>query len=278
MKLKTSLKVSLRTSTCKLANTITKQHIDDLEEDISKDISDTNTAKVSDQISELIFDGKFSQSGMWKLKSRMCPRSQDPPMAKKDSKGNLITTENGLRTLYLETYRQRLRHRKIKAEYDDLLRIKSELWTLRLKQFRKKVTKPWTLAELDKALKSLKNNQSRDPLGMINELFKPGMIGNELKSASLSLLNHVKFELCVPRNMELSDITSIFKNKGSRLELKNDSGIFVLTVLRKILDKLTYFDKYPHLDKSMLSSNIGALKNKNIRDHLFIIHVWSILS
>ena len=54
--------------------------------------------------------------------------------------------------------------------------------------------------------------------------------------------------------------------------MSNDRGIFVLTVLRKILDKLTYLDKYPGLDINMSDSNIGARKNKNIRNHLFIIH------
>ena len=54
--------------------------------------------------------------------------------------------------------------------------------------------------------------------------------------------------------------------------MSNDRGIFVLTVLRKILDKLTYFDKYPDIDLSMSGSNNGARKHRNIRDHLFIIH------
>ena len=138
-------------------------------------------------------------------------------MAKKDLDGNLVTTGSGLRSLYLETYKHRLRHRKIEAKYNDILHIKSELWMYRLNYLTAKVTKPWTLAELEKALKLLKNNQSRDPLGMINELFKPGIIGNELKSATLCLLNNVKFEMSVPRNMQLSDITSIYKQKGSIL-------------------------------------------------------------
>ena len=54
--------------------------------------------------------------------------------------------------------------------------------------------------------------------------------------------------------------------------MSNDRGIFVLTVLRKILDKLTYLDKYPDIDLSMSGSNIGARKHRNIRDRLFIIH------
>ena len=35
---------------------------------------------------------------------------------------------------------------------------------------------------------------------------------------------------------------------------------------------MTYLDKYPELDMSMSDSNIGARRNKNIRNHLFIIY------
>ena len=64
--------------------------------------------------------------------------------------------------------------------------------------------------------------------------------------------------------MEYSDISSIFKNKGPGQDLKNDRGIFILAVLRKILDKLINLDKYPDLDLSLSDSNIGAHKNKNV--------------
>ena len=42
-------------------------------------------------------------------------------------------------------------------------------------------------------------------------------------------------------------------------------------MLRQILDKMSYLDKYPELDISMSDSNIGARRNKNIQNHLFII-------
>ena len=70
----------------------------------------------------------------------------------------------------------------------------------------------------------------------------------------------------------LSNITSIYKNKGSRLSLDNDRGIFVQTTLRKILDQLIYAENYEHIDRNMIESNIGARKKQNIRDHLFILY------
>ena len=54
--------------------------------------------------------------------------------------------------------------------------------------------------------------------------------------------------------------------------LSNDRGIFLLVILRKVLDKLVYQDKYPDLDLKMSDSNIGARKGKNVRNHLFIVY------
>ena len=126
--------------------------------------------------------------------------------------------------------------------------------------------------DLNKVLKSLKNNQSRDPNDMINELFKPGTIGCDLKSAILGLMNGIKFNMEFPLFTQLSNITTIYKRRGSRLDMNNDRGIFILSSARKILDKLVYNDKYPHLDKGMSDSNIGSRKNKNIKNHLFIVY------
>ena len=64
----------MKTSTCKLARTLIKKHIDDLEEDVSEVIADKNASKVSEHISQLTIGGKFSQTGMWKLKNTLCPK------------------------------------------------------------------------------------------------------------------------------------------------------------------------------------------------------------
>ena len=46
----------------------------------------------------------FNQIGTWNLKKKLSPKnSQEPPMAKKDSLGNLVTDKAELEKLYLET-------------------------------------------------------------------------------------------------------------------------------------------------------------------------------
>ena len=44
-------------------------------------------------------EGTFLNLGFWKLKEKLRPDSKDPPMAKKDKDGNLITSPEGIKNL-----------------------------------------------------------------------------------------------------------------------------------------------------------------------------------
>ena len=54
--------------------------------------------------------------------------------------------------------------------------------------------------------------------------------------------------------------------------MNNDKGIFILTVLKKILDILIYQDKFEGIDYRITDSNVGARRNRSIKNHLFIIY------
>ena len=85
-------------------------------------------------------------------------------------------------------------------------------------------------------------------------------------------MNGIKQTFYFPEYVELANISSIFKLKGSRFDIESDRGIFILPVLKKILDKLIYEDKYSFIDNNMSDSNIGARRGKNIKNHLFIVY------
>ena len=59
---------------------------------------------------------------------------------------------------------------------------------------------------------------------MVNELFKPGVIGEDLENSLLTLLNQIKDKIEIPKSMEFADITSIYKGKGEKINLENDRG------------------------------------------------------
>ena len=121
-------------------------------------------------------------------------------------------------------------------------------------------------------LKYLKRNKSRDPLGYANEIFKNDVAGEDLKKAILLLMNKIKAEQKYPEALELCDISSIYKNKGARNNFENYRGIFRVPILRTILDRLIYNDEYATIDRNLSDSNVGARRNRNIRDNIFVVN------
>ena len=273
MNMKSKLESFILNNKCKFAHEVAKRKIDEIEELLIEEVADRNAKIVEEHVEQMEeHDGAFSNLGFWKLKQKLCPSLQDPPMAKKDKTGNFITSQEGIKNLYIEEYKSRLKNRNMKPELLELYWLKTELWLSRLKDIKKVKTNPWSIKDLEAILKALKNNKCMDPMGMRNEIFKDGYIGKDLKEAMLKLFNGTKENQVIPHIMTLANICTIFKNKGSRLELGNDRGIFILTIWKKILDKLIYVDKYKHIDRNMSDSNIGARKSRNIKDHLLILH------
>ena len=135
-----------------------------------------------------------------------------------------------------------------------------------------KPSNPWIMNDLEKVLKSLKKNKCRDPHGLINEIFFTNIAGAHLKSSMLILFNQIKKTQQIPQFMKIANIASIYKGKGSMNDLKNERGIFLVSIYRAILMKLVYNDKMKILDENMSDSQVGARKNKNIRNHTWILN------
>ena len=248
--------------------------IQSVEDKLSNLMAEENVKKVRDNLSSLSnTDGTMAVSGIWKIKKKIFPKhSKSLPVSKKGPGGRLVSSPEELKELNLSTYKHRLRHRPMKPEFEQLKNWKEELCFKRLKLVKSMQFEPWTNQDLEKVLISLKNNKSRDPYSLINEIFKPGVIGSDLQSSLLLMLNRIKAEFSIPELMELVNIISIYKGKGEKNDLQSDRGIFILNIIRSIMMKLIYNQEYETIDSNMSDSNIGARKDKNIRNHIFILN------
>ena len=70
--------------------------------------------------------------------------------------------------------------------------MKNDLFDIRLKLSKNRISEPWEMKHLEKVLKSLKKDKSRDPNGWINELFQDGVAGEDLKRSMLKLFIKLK--------------------------------------------------------------------------------------
>ena len=88
----------------------------------------------------------------------------------------------------------------------------------------------------------------------------------------LNMFNKIKENQQIPDFFQNMSITSLYKNKGIKSSFSNQRGIFNVSKIKSIMDKLLYDDVYPAIDKKLSNSNIGGRKGRNIRDHLFVIY------
>ena len=168
-------------------------------------------------------------------------------------------------------YKERLRERPFRPDSCNIERRKIKLFNAKLEYATKHKTTPWTMVELDKVLSNLKINISRDQDGYINEIFKPCSIGHDLKQSILVMFNKLKSEQLFTDFMLFASITTIPKS-GSESILRNQRGIFRISVLRSILMKLVFNRNYQTIDSNMSESNIGGRKGKGCRNNIFIIN------
>ena len=102
----------------------------------------------------------FSQLKAWKMKKRLAPRTTiDPPAAKKDQDGNLVTEKKLLENLYLETYVNRLKPNTIAPGLENLEKMKNYLFKLRYEISKLATVKEWSEDDLEEVLKTLKTTK-----------------------------------------------------------------------------------------------------------------------
>ena len=103
-----------------------------LEVQISDVISDQKYQSLKADLT--LFRENHNVNGvLWKMKSKVAPKRQKTQVtAKLDLSGKLVTAPEQLKSVYLEHLVQRLRHRPMRPEYQELRELKELLCQQRL--------------------------------------------------------------------------------------------------------------------------------------------------
>ena len=196
---------------------------------------------------------------MWKILKNICPKVKPIlPSAKKNHRGKILSSKKDIKMLLAKEYKNRLRSRPFRPDLIDQKIRRQYLFKLKLKQAEANKSIPWTMKELEHSLKDLKRNKSMDSEGFINEIFKNDVIGTNLKKSLLLMFNKLKQENMISQFMNHANITTVPK-KGPKLELKNQRGIFRVSVIRSILMRLIYNSKYEIIDQNIWEEEKGRV-------------------
>ena len=119
---------------------------------------------------------------MWKTLKNICPKmKQILPSAKKNHQGKIISSKNDVKKLLEKEFKNRLRERPYRDDLISTKQRRNRLFEEKLKFSEKNKRQPWTMEDLEIALRDLKRNKSRDFEGLVNEIFKTDVIGCDLK-------------------------------------------------------------------------------------------------
>ena len=174
----------------------------------------------------------LNMSQMWKLLKKIWPKvGISLPTAKRNHMGKIVSGARELKILLAKEYKERLRTRPVRPDLKQLKVRKNRIFQIKMRLAEGRKSPDWTMLDLENALARLKNNKSRDYDGLINEIFKKTVIGEDLKRSLLIMCNSLKKKKLIAQFMNNSNITTVHK-KGPKIELKNEHGIFRVSVVR----------------------------------------------
>ena len=270
---KISQLISLRNELLRYDDQASKNKVEELNNDISSLEAEDNRNKLFENFQYFNDNPEsINMSQMWKLMKKIWPKvGISLPTAKRNHMGKIVSGAKELKILLAKEYKERLRSRPVRPDMKKMKIRKQKIFKLKMRLAESRRSPDWTMKNLDDALARLKNNKSRDNDGLINEIFKNGIIGQDLKRSLLMMFNKMKKEHLIHKFMNVSNITTVPKS-GSRIELRNQRGIFRTSVVRSILMGLIYGSKYQIVDSKMSDCQMGGRKRKGCKNNIFILN------
>ena len=217
---------------------------------------------------ELTVDERFSPNGYWKIKKSIS--------RKKNEKVSCIVTEGKaevfgetqMRNEYQNEFQQRLRNRAPDPNWEGYARNINKLLELMLEQCDGEESLNFTVKELIKAISKLKNGKVPGDDELPAELFK--CAGKGMLESLLFVFNEIKRTKEIPNQWNSVQITTIYKNKGSKKELVNYRGIFLTIVVAKIFENILK----ERMKDELMTVNLhqaGSRPNRSAADNLFLL-------
>lgn len=217
---------------------------------------------------KLTVNERFSPNGYWKLKKaadKVTRKDKSVCSVLKDN-GREVDSGCAIIQAYQEEFEKRLRNRNPAIgweEYTSETNAVVRNWL----DGESRSSPPFTKEEMDKAISTLKEDSSPGLDTYPPEVFTKA--GDGVINSILFLCNQIKDLKKCPEQWDLVKIVAIYKNKGSKKELKHYRGIFLAVVMSKIFEKLVKGRIEEKLQRiSLLQA--GSRKKRGPPDNVFL--------
>ena len=164
-----------------------KDKIDTIDEEISIECEDKEYQKLENILESLETDsGSTTVTKIWKQMRKSFPSKSKPlPTGIKNIEGKVITNPEEKKRLILDHFRHWMRKRPVKQDIRDIFEDNEKLFKKRVGLAQNVKSDSFSMKELESILKSLMAGKSRDPDYLVCEIFKEGVIGEDLKLSIL---------------------------------------------------------------------------------------------
>ena len=126
-----------------------------------------------------------------------------------------------------------------------------------------------TIAEVEEAISTMKNNKAAGLDGIPAEIFKYG--GNKLLSQLHQLLVNIWIDEELPADLKDASIVTIYKRKGDRSECGNYRGISLLSTAGKVLARILNNRLRPLAERVLPETQCGFRPARGTTDMIFSI-------
>ena len=128
---------------------------------------------------------------------------------------------------------------------------------------------PISEAEVERALKSMRNRKAAGVCGIPPDLLKYG--GAEVTKELTKLFNAIVEEQSVPEDWKKAIIVPLFKNKGSKLDCANYRGISLVSVPSKSFMRVLLNRIKPTIEEGLREQQAGFRGGRSTIDQIFAL-------
>ena len=212
---------------------------------------------------------KFSPQGYWKLKKSVSSGKAQPKLTSVICKDKVeVTGESLIVEEYRKEFQFRLRNRTPHPEWEQYTANTNQILAYLLDS-QYELTPVFTIEELLLAISKLKKGKCPGPDELPAEIFINA--GKGILEELLKVLNQIKKTKEIPDQWNWVDITTIYKNKGSKKELVNYRGIFLTIIVKKIFENMIKERMKDHLE-SVDKHQGGSRTDRSPSDNLFLLY------
>lgn len=266
MKAKRRLKTIGREET---SNEITKTRRRLLTKHINEEHQKSRMEKIKNTIEQLRGNGGgMKEETFWEFRRKLKGKQEERAVAMKDGNGNKQEDQKEILKIF-EQYYENLFRKDIpttEEEKKNEKRVEVKLEDI-IKEGQKQEPLLYTEKEIKKIINTLKRKKAQDSMGWKNEMIMDG--GEEMVKSITIMFNRLSKENKTPRQWENMEIKSIFKNKGSKMDVKNRRGIFLTSVLSKLYEK-AIMERTQNEVKTSSYQN-GGKKGRSTKDNWMAI-------